>query len=95
MKCPHCGTNGDHYCPNDVDTHDTDPNVCAKCGRDIQNHAEWCETRKQHTKDSDCTVDIRTGTCVVCGVGHDDPCPECNQRAFHLDTCSLIEEVLP
>lgn len=23
--CRHCGTVGDHYCPNDVDTHDTDP----------------------------------------------------------------------
>jgi|SRR5688572_6839202 len=24
-KCPKCGTNGDHYCPADVDTGETDP----------------------------------------------------------------------
>lgn len=25
--CPDCGTNGEHDCPADVDTHDTDPSV--------------------------------------------------------------------
>jgi len=43
-----------------------------------------------HTKDLDCTLDEHF-CCVVCGVGHGDPCPECGQRAFHKDGCILSD----
>lgn len=40
----------------------------------------------QHRRDSDCVLD-ETETCIVCSVSHGDPCPDCEARGFHLDTC--------
>ena len=42
----------------------------------------------EHVKDSDCTLDA-TGTCVVCGVYHGDPCEQCGGRGFHNQGCPL------
>ena len=39
----------------------------------------------EHTKDSDCTV--VDGLCIICHVGHDDPCPDCGGQAFHNPGC--------
>lgn len=43
--------------------------------------------RPGHTRDTDCTIDPRTDSCVVCGVHHGDACPLCGGRGFHTDTC--------
>jgi hypothetical protein len=46
-----------------------------------------------HTKDSDCAVDMETGCCRECGVGHDGPaCPVCGGVAFHVGECEEISE---
>lgn len=44
-----------------------------------------------HTRDEQCTVNWRTGTCTVCGVEHGAPCPECNGRGFHAVGCKEME----
>jgi len=44
----------------------------------------------EHQKDSDCTVG-EDYTCTGCQVYHGDPCPDCQQRAFHTDNCPLLE----
>jgi hypothetical protein len=31
------------------------------------------------------------GTCVECGVYHDEPCPDCGGTGFHKDGCQEIE----
>lgn len=41
----------------------------------------------KHEHDSDCTLD-ELGECTICFVYHGDPCPSCNQRAFHSDDCN-------
>ena len=43
-----------------------------------------------HSKDSDCTLDAHD-SCTVCGVGHGEPCSECDQKAFHLSGCKLSD----
>jgi len=47
---------------------------------------------KNHSKDSDCTVDPETGCCTVCGVEHGEPCPECGMRAYHSKDCPVLAE---
>ncbi len=42
-----------------------------------------------HEKDADCTVDLETLCCSVCGVDHSRECPDCGRRGFHSDTCFL------
>lgn len=42
-----------------------------------------------HTHDDQCTIDPATGLCFDCGVLHGDPCPSCEQKAFHLDSCPI------
>jgi hypothetical protein len=44
-----------------------------------------------HRQDSDCTVDQKTGACVVCHVDHSAMCPECKGRGFHKVICSSYE----
>jgi hypothetical protein len=44
----------------------------------------------EHIKDTDCILDD-TNTCTVCHVYHGEPCPECGQRGYHLETCSLCD----
>lgn len=48
----------------------------------IRTPGDW-----KHRRDGDCVLD-ETETCIVCNVGHGDPCPDCEARGFHLDTCS-------
>jgi hypothetical protein len=47
-----------------------------------------------HEKDDDCKLDNPDGlpgTCVECGVYHDEPCPDCGGTGFHKDGCQEIE----
>lgn len=44
-----------------------------------------------HTKDEDCTLD-ENDTCIICGVAHGDPCPECGGRGFHRENCSYLND---
>lgn len=41
-----------------------------------------------HTHDEQCILDEFTNDCMICGVHHGDPCPECGQRGNHLLECS-------
>ena len=42
---------------------------------------------KQHSKDSDCTIDRRTGLCKTCHVMRGPPCRDCKGRSFHKRGC--------
>lgn len=48
----------------------------------------------QHRRDSDCLPDPSTGLCFDCGTLHGDPCPACEQRAFHTDDCPIYTEAM-
>lgn len=47
---------------------------------------------REHTKDADCTLDVMDEYCVECLVSHGDPCPWCERRAFHTDTCEAVAQ---
>mgnify|MGYP001611742776 CR=1 FL=1 len=57
--------------------------------------AEDHDLQPDHTKDEDCTVDLGTHLCSVCGVIHGDPCRDCSGRGFHLPECPQNEKVTP
>lgn len=42
---------------------------------------------KDHTQDSDCSVDPETLSCALCGVDHSGECLDCGGRGFHKPTC--------
>lgn len=46
-------------------------------------------TSKEHTKDSDCSVDAQTGLCAGCGVLHGSPCVDCGGSGFHAEGCEI------
>lgn len=76
-ECAFCG---DEY---DPDEH----RVCPTCGPSFEHAAE----QPPHSRDEQCTVDERTGCCLVCGVDHDgDPCLDCGARAFHRAGCPAL-----
>jgi hypothetical protein len=50
--------------------------------------AEPPEPTHLHGEDVDCTLNSED-VCVVCGVWHGDPCPECGGRGFHASDCNL------
>ncbi|HUT77154.1 MAG TPA: hypothetical protein VM285_05685 [Polyangia bacterium] len=39
-----------------------------------------------HERDTDCTLDS-SDTCTGCGVYHGEPCPDCQQRGYHVFAC--------
>ena len=41
----------------------------------------------EHTQDSDCAGHIVDGECQVCGVWHNNECPECHGHGFHTSEC--------
>ncbi len=47
----------------------------------------------EHEQDADCTVDPETNLCVVCGVEHAEPCPDCGGRGFHKPDCPVLREM--
>ena len=50
----------------------------------------------EHRKDSDCQATLGPiGVCLVCGVYHADPCPECGGKGYHADDCPNNGEVNP
>lgn len=51
------------------------------------------DKKYQHTKDGDCVLDD-TDCCIVCGVWHGDPCPECGGKGFHKSRCVIFLEDL-
>jgi hypothetical protein len=44
-------------------------------------------TTHEHTQDSDCAGHIVDGECQVCGVWHNNECPECHGHGFHTSEC--------
>lgn len=50
----------------------------------------YLDVPEPHTTDADCHH-LTGGCCDQCGVFHGDPCPECQQRAFHADGCPLSD----
>lgn len=48
--------------------------------------------RAQHTKDSDCTVDLETLCCTICGVDHSGECLDCGGRGFHKPECPWMQD---
>ena len=43
----------------------------------------------EHTIDEDCTLNDND-VCIICGVHHGEPCPECDGRGYHQGDCSYL-----
>lgn len=42
-----------------------------------------------HSRDAHCRLGPE-GLCIVCGVHHGDPCPDCGGRGFHAEACPAL-----
>jgi hypothetical protein len=73
-EAPKCGRCGSPF----VDGDDLEQERCRACLN---------SPPKNHSTDSDCTVDPHTLLCVYCGVMHGEPCPTCGGKGFHDADC--------
>jgi hypothetical protein len=64
----------------------------AKAGKGVRTRQYNPRKRREHSRDSDCTVDPKTDSCKTCGVYHGDPCPRCGGRGFHKPKCSTLRK---